>query len=119
MKNYTHEMKDRLKEFWLYFDNNHVDGGNKTRIEKLQVLQYYASMVFIYKSPALNRWKFQKIKHKRHNLKFYKNCFICKNKADVRHHIICLKNGGINSKKNLVSLCNKCHSDIHKWLKKR
>lgn len=45
-----------------------------------------------------------------------KKCFVCRERADVRHHIILLKNGGRNRGKNIVCLCNKCHGKIHSWL---
>lgn len=46
-----------------------------------------------------------------------RNCYICDERADVRHHVIPLKNGGHNSFLNIRSLCNSCHADVHPWLK--
>lgn len=51
------------------------------------------------------------------NLKRAKKCFVCKEKADIRHHIILLRNGGKNIPLNIISLCNKCHEGRHPWLK--
>ena len=47
----------------------------------------------------------------------FKFCFACKNPAQVRHHIIWIKNGGRNQKNNIVGLCRECHAEIHPWLK--
>jgi len=44
-------------------------------------------------------------------------CFTCGNNAIENHHIIQLKHGGRNEYKNIVSLCYKCHTTIHPWLK--
>jgi 5-methylcytosine-specific restriction endonuclease McrA len=46
-----------------------------------------------------------------------KNCYICRRRPDIRHHLIPLKNGGSNSHLNIRSLCNPCHAEIHPWLK--
>ena len=45
-------------------------------------------------------------------------CKVCGEKAECRHHIIPLSRGGHNHKKNVMLLCNQCHSEIHPWLKK-
>ena len=47
----------------------------------------------------------------------FKKCFACKEKAQVRHHIIWIKNGGRNQKNNIVGVCRSCHAEIHPWLK--
>ena len=46
-----------------------------------------------------------------------KQCYICDRNGEVRHHIIGLDNGGSNSHNNIRTLCKKCHSEIHPWLK--
>ena len=43
-------------------------------------------------------------------------CYVCDNRADIRHHIVPLKNGGSNSFRNIRVLCNNCHAKIHPWL---
>lgn len=47
----------------------------------------------------------------------FKHCFACKKPAEVRHHIIWIKNGGRNQKNNIVGLCKNCHTEVHPWLK--
>lgn len=55
------------------------------------------------------------------NIRFFKRpCFVCNGKSECRHHIISLNQGGCQSaKRNIVSLCNGCHANIHPWLKPR
>jgi hypothetical protein len=66
---------------------------------------------------ATRRSHFNDIKSKLHSFSRFSPCFVCGIGATARHHIVQLKNGGINSKKNIVSLCHQCHSTIHPWLK--
>lgn len=41
-------------------------------------------------------------------------CYCCiKNKADIRHHVIPLSQGGRNKRNNIVPLCNTCHCKVH------
>ena len=111
--------KDFLRDFW----DECGEEGNKTwrsRANAYRTLELLKDMSF--KSPSDKRWvkqreKFDNVKHKRHSLKSHKNCFVCGKQADVRHHIIPIKNGGHNGKRNLVSLCRLCHAEIHPWLK--
>jgi hypothetical protein len=44
-------------------------------------------------------------------------CATCDRKAKVRHHIIPLSVGGINSPLNLILICDMCHEEIHPWMK--
>jgi HNH endonuclease len=62
-----------------------------------------------------DRKNFDKRKHQKRFTGF-KLCFACKNKAEIRHHIILIKNGGRNQKNNIVGLCRPCHARIHSWL---
>ncbi len=65
------------------------------------------------------RTTFNKLKNKRRKYRFKGDdlCFACGEQAQVRHHIIWLKNGGRNNKRNICFLCHSCHSEIHPWLK--
>lgn len=108
--------------FWKDFGLN----GNKTyrspkskkaTLERLKLMG--DNIIFRDNSVVKNkdgRHKFDRIKTHRHSLRSHKMCFACGNKADVRHHIIWIKHGGLNSKRNLVSLCHPCHGFIHPWL---
>lgn len=63
------------------------------------------------------RASFDSIKNKKFPLNYTSKCFVCNELATVRHHILLLKHGGpVSSPKNLVSLCNKCHAEVHPWL---
>ena len=46
-----------------------------------------------------------------------KKCACCSGRFQVIHHIIPIKNGGLNIVGNLVELCRMCHSKIHPWLR--
>lgn len=112
-----------IKQFW----NESTDVGRKQRYSSLNKKQTiklllkmgelkikYKNQIPLYE----RRCKFNVCKFKRHSLKSHSKCFACKNDGNVRHHIIWLKNGGINSKINLVTLCYSCHAEIHPWLKR-
>ena len=43
-------------------------------------------------------------------------CAVCYHSPVTRHHIVPLSTGGLNTKKNLIQLCNPCHAKIHPWL---
>jgi len=57
--------------------------------------------------------------YKDNKLRRTRKCLVCRESADIRHHIILLKHGGKNIPRNIVSLCNKCHELIHPWLKNK
>lgn len=40
-------------------------------------------------------------------------CWVCRVESKHRHHVIPLKNGGRNIKKNIVPLCVSCHKAVH------
>lgn len=112
-------LKQYINDFWGSFGGIKNQGINFSKEEKLKKLIELSNVIIQYKNNldlGVRRSKFNNVKFDRHSLKSHKNCFICLNNADVRHHIIQLQNGGINSKKNLVSLCNSCHKKIHNWL---
>jgi len=111
-----------IKAFWDEFGIN----GNKTyrspksKARTLNRLKLIGDMIILRQPNTaknkLNRAKFDKVKYQRHSLKSHKVCFACGDRAAVRHHIIWIKHGGLNSKRNLISLCTPCHAVIHTWL---
>lgn len=129
--------KDLLLDFWKSFlENDSITGGNKikrealkanlntgikTRQERLGKLQEYSQIVLgSLVATDKNREAFNQIKHTLHraNAPINKKCFVCLGPAHCRHHIIQLQHGGMNHKKNVVSLCNDCHAEVHPWLSK-
>lgn len=68
------------------------------------------------RTPLFNRSEFEKRKNLRRRYKGFTLCFACKAEAEVRHHIIWLRNGGRNNKRNVLALCRDCHAVIHPWL---
>ena len=108
-----------LQDFWSKLGGNKNLGYKAAQSKKLAELIRLSKVVIEYKhqqSREYRRKAFNCIKLARHDLKTHPKCFVCFNPATVRHHIILLKNGGINNKRNLVSLCNNCHAKIHLWL---
>jgi hypothetical protein len=127
--------KDLLIQFWNYFlEDDSVKGGNKikrealkanaqsglkSQQERLRKLKEYSQ--FILESPketVEKRQDFDRLKKTLHraNAEINKKCFVCLSQAHCRHHIIQLQHGGMNHKKNIVSLCNFCHAKIHPWM---
>ena len=113
------KIKEDLASFWNYFWWVKNDWSLYKKDIKIKLLLEFSNKLINYKKSKQlfeKREKFNKIKYKRHNIASHKKCFICLWQADVRHHIIQLQNGWINSKRNLISLCNSCHKEIHDWL---
>lgn len=109
-----------LKEFWNRFGGKRCSGEGLDRQVKLATLVEFAAIVIPYRNQQTlftRRTKFQAAVGRRRFKR--KKCFVCENKASqsVRHHIIQLQYGGINSKKNIISVCRSCHAEIHPWLK--
>jgi hypothetical protein len=115
--------KQLLREFWFEVSGrgykktlcHHVD--EKVKLDKLiEFSKYYHGNGSAKREL---REEFNRIKFVVKSVRITPNseCFVCRGKAECRHHIIQLQNGGINLKENIVHLCNKCHSDIHPWLK--
>ena len=115
------DIKLYIGQFWDKFGGSKSDGWNLQPKEKMAELKRMSTLVFKYKARPLGerRRQFYKVKYKRHSLRAHGKCFVCRHLADVRHHIVLLGNGGIDSKRNLVSLCRSCHSVIHPWLNKQ
>lgn len=117
------KIKRLLEGFWLkYGISGHKSKSTLPgkRYSALKDLKKLAETKIHYKHKmplAHYRQAFNEVKFKRHNLYTHYACFVCDYPGDVRHHIISLKNGGINSKRNLVTLCSKCHAEVHPWLR--
>jgi len=109
-----HIQKVRLTKFWK-------DVRGTDSIEKLRLLREISEYKVIYwdQQPLyIRRGKFKHLKYGPRGLfrLWRSKCFVCRVRAQARHHLIQLQNGGINSKSNLVHLCNPCHAQIHPWL---
>lgn len=111
--------KQTLLSFWSKFGGRKSNGIGYPQEDKLQALIALSELKIPYQiqKPIQERRKdFDKAKKKLHPWRRFGDCFVCANPATTRHHIIQIQNGGINSKKNLVSLCDECHAKIHPWL---
>jgi hypothetical protein len=112
-------MSQRLKTFWRRFGGRGNQGRSFYEAEKLNALRELAAVKYFFKhaeSKSSLRAKFDVYKeakrNPRHSLRSHPKCFVCHQPARERHHIIALKNGGKNWKKNLVSLCDICHNKV-------
>lgn len=113
------KIKFHLTTFWKQFGDFRYGRWTTSKLRRMSLLQDYARIVIVYSSRAplqSYRSSFNREKYHLLALKEWDFCFVCGSKPDVRHHIIQLQNGGINSKRNLVSLCNRCHAEIHPHL---
>lgn len=114
-------LKMMLASFWDHFGGSKCWGGGHSRSLKLRLLRDYSEIRIIFREDPKDRRRrlrrsFQRGGKRRHNLKTLSRCFVCLRPADERHHIIALKHGGDNRKRNIVSLCEGCHNDIHPWM---
>lgn len=113
--------REVLIDFWAQFGGKKRDGGGADKATKIAALRKLSRLVIPYKrqmTVTVRRDRFNKAKSVLHKLWIgrNRNCFCCGNSTEARHHIIQLQNGGLNSRKNLVSLCDLCHAEIHPWL---
>lgn len=110
-------IKNDLAKFWILFGDRNRNGVGFDPQVKLQELIRYSYKKYKFKhgkSLAERRASFESQKR---FLKFFKKkCFVCQQKGQHRHHIILLKNGGRNNKRNIVTLCRLHHSAIHPWM---
>ena len=115
-------MKLALKEFWSNFEPcgpgpNQCVGKCRDEKFKLAILGDYAEKFFPFKRRIpieKRREQFRKAKRLRN--KFRWPCFVCGGEAEARHHIIELRHGATNSKRNVIPICHACHAKIHPWL---
>ena len=112
-------MSQTLKAFWQHFRGRGNHGRGFDEAEKLIALKELATVNYVFKHAECKtslRAKFDVYKESRRNprlsLRSHPTCFVCQQPARERHHIIALKNGGKNWKKNLVSLCTTCHDEV-------
>lgn len=123
MAKYLDEHKRHLVEFWReYGDQNGRRGtSNKGKEETLAALIQLGSVTLVRspkaRTPEKNRSQYDKYKKYLQGYNGFTKCFVCQSKPQVRHHIIWIKNGGRNHKKNVIGLCHACHAEIHPWLK--
>ncbi len=113
--------KTALLSFWERFGKwtakGDYSGFNKEH--KIEALQKMAALVLEYRrqQPIEKRREvFDSVKKNLCRQKIGAPCFGCSHPGFNRHHIIQLQNGGINSRRNLVILCDDCHAEIHPWL---
>ena len=89
-----------------------------TSTEKVALLREIAQITYYKAKPntiSNHRRKFEKVKWK---VNIVGKCAVCRAQADVRHHLIQIKNGGQNKPFNIMLLCNGCHAEVHPWLKR-
>jgi len=113
-------LKDSLLAFWSKFGGRKNNGVGFNPESKLKSLIEMAALVIAYKKQQpldARRDQFDEAKSGLHPFRRFGVCFVCGLWATCRHHIVQLQHGGINSKKNVVSLCDKCHAEIHPWLR--
>jgi len=115
-----------LRSFWEQVSLDGPEIAAKSFISRLptadtlSVLKDFSNIEVKYKKTAPlaeHRQAFDHLKHLRFKNVHKRICFACRKPAELRHHIMPLKNGGRNAKRNVVYLCRRCHAEIHPWLK--
>lgn len=115
--------KNITQDFWLEFGphNKGTTVSLKPKEETLAALIQIGTIELKpspkARTPEYNRKQYVKFKSKLKGYNGFVLCFCCGARAQVRHHIIWIRNGGRNHKRNIVPLCRDCHAEIHPWLK--
>jgi len=105
------KMKVDLIEFHRKFDS-------AIPSEKIRALVDMQSRQYRFKNRIPLKVRRKSFENNPRNRRFLnRTCFVCGWCAEVRHHIISLKQGGTSGKKNIVALCRYDHALIHPWLK--
>lgn len=111
-KRSRYKVIEALNEFWKAFrlsDHKEV---------KIHILQVMANRIFLRDEDRRKKLRASFNEKKNRYYSLYGFCAVCRKKANVRHHIVQLKNGGGNHGRNLIRLCNMCHESIHPWMTK-
>lgn len=120
---YLKQHKNITQAFWREFGPSQKGTvvSLKSKEETLAALVSIGNIVLIpsrkARTPEYNRRQYMKYKSKLKGFNGFVLCFCCGARAQVRHHIVWIRNGGRNHKSNIVPLCRDCHAEIHPWLK--
>ena len=52
-------------------------------------------------------------------IRLKRDCRVCGDVANHRHHIIQLRKGGMNAPKNIIALCRFCHALVHRQVRRQ
>jgi hypothetical protein len=89
-----------------------------TPMERMNILKEASMKIFKWKSANKTfKPRMYFVKNKYFKRLFRNDCYVCKRRSQVRHHIIPLSHGGDNRDRNIIALCEWCHSQIHPWIK--
>lgn len=122
MSQYLWLHKQYLVDFWEEYGGPIGRKGvsRKSKEKTIQALIKLGTVILTHgpnaRSKEFNRHQYTSYKSKLKGYNGFKHCFACREPAQVRHHIIWIKNGGRNHKKNIVALCRPCHAAVHPWL---
>ena len=117
--------RDTCMAFWNKFRNGSLDkrkypshmGRDAVLNELIRLGQVIIAPKRSNMSPSIVRHQYDTHKKKLKGYNNFEVCFACGDQAKARHHIIWIKNGGRNTRKNICPLCYPCHAEIHPWLK--
>lgn len=123
---YLGKHKAWLQEFWKEFmppGYGRKGVSPKSKSATIAAIKRMGEVVLTpskhARTPAYNRKQYETYKKFLKGYNGFTHCFACKTApAQCRHHLIWIKNGGRNHKRNIIGLCNACHAEIHPWLKK-
>ena len=95
----------------------------KGMVDRLALLQEFAAVRLgddAYANIPARRMRshYERMLAKRHYRDVIKEpCFVCRGRAEARHHVVQIQHGGRNTRVNLVGICSGCHAEVHPWLK--
>ena len=107
-----HEALVLLKEFHREHDRLKDPALKLAGLQKMAQVVLFKRTVSLHDALPIYRKRF----NKRYLNMWGDPCYVCQVPAYHRHHIITLKNGGRNTKRNRIPLCKKCHVKVHPWM---
>lgn len=108
----TYTLRLALERFWKQAARAKSRGGRLFLLRQIVAVRL-PDDPYVPHDASEARRHFQKRKQKgRFTLQGW--CWVCERESpDHRHHIVPLKHGGRNIRKNVVNLCRNCHGDVH------
>lgn len=107
------DLRQLLRKFW--------EGWEAIPSDELKLAALIALASKFKRRIRPRKLKKVRAKYNRHKFSLLNvpdcKCATCDNPATVRHHIIPLNVGGINSPLNLILICDSCHEEIHPWMR--
>lgn len=106
--------EERLRVSLEIFEG--LAASQETCAERLKLLQQFA-MVSIVRPDRLRLRNLRRSWEKMRQPFGERVCFVCWRTPSDWHHVVALKDGGLNWPENVVPICRACHKRVHPWLR--